>query len=233
MRKTEAIIYARFSDRPDAANSQSIANQIAACKQYARQKGYKVVATYTDEALSGDDAERPGLWAAVDDLRPGRVLIVSHLDRLARNVLLCETIIRQIKQKRARLEAVQHHVGEDDDPAARMTRQILAALAEYERRIIAQRTKMAMLRYQAQKRRMSDRPPFGFQRDPDDPAMLIENPEEQMALQRMIMLRRGGMGCRKIARYMEENGVPFRGRQRWYPATVHRILKRHAERSGE
>ena len=70
-----------------------------------------------------------------------------------------------------------------DTAQDKLVRTILSALAEYERKVIAARTSAAMLRHQANGRRMSFLVPVGWRQDPNKPARLIEDPDEQGTLE--------------------------------------------------
>lgn len=75
-------IYARVS-----TSDQRVDNQLIDLRQFAAQRGFEVVAEYTDVGISGSKARRPGLDAM---LRAGRkrafgVVIVSAFDRVARS----------------------------------------------------------------------------------------------------------------------------------------------------
>src|SRR3990170_3712474 len=83
------ILYARFSPRPNAAECDSADNQIADLLADAAKRGETVdpADIYKDEDwASGDDWNRPGLWAAVRAVTPGAELRVRNFDRLARDV---------------------------------------------------------------------------------------------------------------------------------------------------
>ena len=49
------VIYARFSSH--SQNEQSIESQLKVCYEFAKQKGYKIIAEYIDRAISGKEAE--------------------------------------------------------------------------------------------------------------------------------------------------------------------------------
>ena len=75
-------IYARVS-----TTDQRVDNQLYDLRLFAEQRGYQVVAEYTDVGISGSKARRPGLDSM---LREGRkrafnVLIVAAFDRIARS----------------------------------------------------------------------------------------------------------------------------------------------------
>ena len=50
-------IYARYST--DLQNPNSVRDQIASCRELAKRKGWRVVAEYADEAMSGTRSDRP------------------------------------------------------------------------------------------------------------------------------------------------------------------------------
>ncbi len=80
----KAIIYARVSTEKDS-QSASIANQVKACRDYAKKTGLKVVAEFTDEK-SGGKFNRPGFSQALAamGMDEADILIVTDQDRLTR-----------------------------------------------------------------------------------------------------------------------------------------------------
>jgi DNA invertase Pin-like site-specific DNA recombinase len=219
-----AVIYTRFSPRRHAGDCQSIETQLDLCRSYCKRQGYRVASEHADRALSGSEEDRPGLWAALESLRRGDVLIAYKLDRLARDVYLSELIQREAAKRGATIEAVEGGAN-GDTPEQRMIRQVLQVFAEYERKVIAARTRAAMLRHQANGRRMSAQPPFGWTIDPANPARLIRQPDEQAVIRRIVRLRADGLGYREIARDLEDAGIPCRSGV-WYHSTVKGILAR-------
>ena len=222
----KVILYARFSPRRNAEESESIETQLDLCRVYCERNGHAVVATFADRALSGDEEDRPGLWHAIAALRRGHGLVVSRLDRLARSVYLSDIIERAASKKGATILSASGEGTWQDTNEDWLLRKILQTLAEYERRVIAARTKAAMVWHQANGRRMSDRCPYGWARDADNAALLVEDEAEQVVLARMIGLRREGQSTRRIARALQQDGIPFRGRSTWHPRTIGRILRR-------
>ena len=224
-RKPRAVIYCRFSPRRHADESESIETQLDYCRAYCERQGFKVAGEYEDRAMSGSEEDRPGLWAALESLKRGDVLVAYKLDRLARDVYLSELIQREAQKRGATIQAVEGGAN-GDSPEQRMIRQVLQAFAEYERKVIAARTKAAMLRHQAAGRRMSAQAPYGWTADPADPSRWVKAPQEQAIIRRIQSLRSQGQGYRAIARTLETAGVPCRGQGGWYHATVKGILTR-------
>lgn len=220
-----AIIYARFSPRPNVAECESILTQIERATAYCAANGLTIEATYQDENLSGARADnRPGLQSALDHAcRSKAVLIVYSLSRLARNTKDAIEIVERIDHAGAHLASLHEKI-DTTSASGRLFFKIMAALAEFEREIIAERTSDAMLRHQASGRRMSDRIPYGFQRDPERPAFLVVNEEEQVNIAQIKRLRHSGLKLREICREMQSR-TAFRG-GRWHHVTVRRILQR-------
>jgi site-specific DNA recombinase len=202
----KAIIYARFSPRPNAAESESIETQLDYCRAHCQAQGLEIAGEFEDRALSGDDEDRPGLWAAVDALRRGYILLVYRLDRLARSVYLSEFIRREVKEV--------------------FVRQVLQAEHEYAKKVAAARTKYAMLRHQAAGRRMGSGCPYGWKRDPKNPPMMVRDEEEQAVIRRIVELRKEGKTLRGIKDILDSEGVLLRGRKGWNHMLVANIVKR-------
>jgi len=221
-----AVIYARFSPRRNAEECESIETQLDLCRQYCARNELTIKAEYSDRALSGAEEDRPGLWAAIDALGRGDVLVVYRLDRLARTVYLSHIIERAVTKRRGRILSTSGEGTWQDTDEDELIRNILHALAQYERKVIIARTRSSMLRYQANGRRMSAKTPYGWMPDPDDHALLVESPEEQDIIRRVVFLHSKGFGYREIARALEEDCVPCRGRDKWHHSLIQSILKR-------
>jgi DNA invertase Pin-like site-specific DNA recombinase len=82
-----AVLYARFSPRPNPDECDSVDKQLERCRAYCEGHGYTVVAQYHDKDLSGERADnRPGLQKAVTAACERKaVLCVYSLSRLGLN----------------------------------------------------------------------------------------------------------------------------------------------------
>lgn len=202
----KAIAYARFSPRPNAPECESVEKQFWDIRRWAKRNDYEIEAEYSDKALSGSDAERPGLWDAIYAVKKGYTLLVRTWDRLARDSYLGEIIQLEVKKKGGKIVAVEQSESSRDNPESKLIRTILLALAEYQRQITRARTRAAMLRHQAEGRRMSDREPFGWCRDPKDERRLVTNPHEQKIIKRILALKAQGESLRSICRQLTQEG---------------------------
>ena len=243
----DTIVYARYSPRPkkldgngDILQCESNLAHLDFCRACCKEKGWVIKSEFTDERVSGrgklnatnrDELDRPGLWAAVDAIRPGYTLLAWRPDRIARDVFLDELVRRQVEKAGGRVVTVLANV-EGDTPESNMMRTILAAFSQYERDVISVRTSAAMQRYQANGRRMTHfkSVPYGWQPCPRDLALIEESPEEQVIIDVIINMFRGGHPIKDIVRHLEDMETPTRaGNGIWYTQAVRRILKRAGE----
>lgn len=85
LKNNNAVIYARYSSA--GQNETTIATQIKECTKIATEKGYKIIKTYSDEAKSGRNDNRPEFQNMITDAEEGRfsTLIMYLPNRFARN----------------------------------------------------------------------------------------------------------------------------------------------------
>jgi site-specific DNA recombinase len=225
---TQAVIYARFSPRPDAQDCDSVEKQRDRCRAYCKTHGYDVIAEKDDEDMSGGRADnRPGLQRAIAlACKHKAVLVVYKLDRLARNTRDALDVLERLQKSKADLASLVEQIN-SRSPMGRFFFTQLAAFAELEREQIRARTSAAMRQYQAGGRRMTraDRCPFGKEPNPIDPSQLIDCPEEQAALARIHQLRAEGKGAKAIVAALTAERFPCRGIG-WHLTTVRRLLAR-------
>ena len=125
------IGYARVSTQDQNLELQRQALAVAGC------------AKVYEDAMSGLRADRPGLAAAMEQLRDGDTLVVWKLDRLGRSVKglveLVESLQAQGIQFRSLTDAI-----DTSTPSGRFFFHVMASLAQMERELIAERTKAGL-----------------------------------------------------------------------------------------
>jgi DNA invertase Pin-like site-specific DNA recombinase len=224
--------YLRVSTDRQAEEGLGLEVQEQAIRAWSRTNGHRVVLWARDEGVSGSNGldTRLGLVDALEALKAGDAagLVVYRLDRLARDLVLQEQLIADIRRMGADVFSTStaeaaYLTDDPDDPSRKLIRHVLGAVNEYERAMIA-------LRLRSGRRRKHDNggyaygsPPFGYRAQG---RQLIEHPEEQAALRRMRELRGTGASYRDIAASLESEGHrPKRGRV-WHPMTIRQILTR-------
>ena len=221
--KPKAVVYTRFSPRRNADESESCEVQLAFCEQHCAKLKLDIASVVHDPDASGADEFRPKLWEAIDSLKKGWILVVYRRDRLARNVYLSEQINRTVERKGAAICAVSGDIS-GDSPEIQMIRQVLAAMAEYERKIISIRTSHAMRHHQAHGRKMSSNCPYGWQDGPD--GQMIPDPAEQAVVADIAARHHAGASFAAITAWLNRERKPLARHGAWNPKTVRKICLR-------
>ncbi len=93
------------------------------------------------EKITGTQRNRPELARLLDHLRPGDVVTVTRLDRLARSTRDLLDIAERIQEAGAGLRSLAEPWADTTTPAGRMVLTMFAGLAEFERTLIIDRTR--------------------------------------------------------------------------------------------
>lgn len=203
--------------------------QEATIRKWASAHGHTVAEAYTDAGVSGSNGldTRAGLADALAALKDGQAagLVVYRLDRLARDLILQEQLLADLRrggwQAFSTSDAEAQYLTDDPaDPSRKMIRQVLGAVAECERSMIALRLRAGRARKASNGGFAGGTPPYGFRSDDGE---LVEVPAEQATLARIRQLRTAGQSYEQIAQALNTDGVsPRRGRE-WHRAVIARI----------
>jgi DNA invertase Pin-like site-specific DNA recombinase len=220
------VIYLRVSTEQQADSGLGMEAQLDACQGWAARHGI-VAEAYQDAGVSGASAldKRPGLLAAVAALGKGDVLLVAKRDRLGRCPILCAMVEQLVTRKGARIVSAAGEGTDGDGPGDVLMRRMVDAFAEYERLLIAARTKAALQAKRDRGEKTGGDVPIGH--TVDDDGQLQADGEEGEAVARILTLRRQGLGYRAVASAMNAEGWEARGKC-WHPTTVSRIIAREA-----
>ncbi len=99
-----------------------------------------------EDLASGRKDDRPGLSACIKALREGDTLVVWKLDRLGRNLRHLVNVVHDLTADGIGLKVLTGHGAAIDTttPAGKLIFGIFAALAEFERELIAERTRAGL-----------------------------------------------------------------------------------------
>lgn len=126
--------YARVS-----TDEQELALQIDALEQ----AGCQPEGLYTDQ-VSGSRTERPGLDACLAELTRGDTLVVWRLDRLGRSMSHLVAVIEDLRQRGVNFRSLQDGVIDTTTASGELMFLIFSALAQFERRLIQERTRAGL-----------------------------------------------------------------------------------------
>ena len=212
---TKAFGYLRVSGKGQV-DGDGFPRQLKAIREYAAAHEIKIVSVYREEGVSGtkDSADRPAWSELMTALHANgvRVVIIEKLDRLARDLMVQETIIADLRKHGFELVSVAEPDLMANDPTRILVRQMMGAVAQYEKSQIVLKLRGARLRKRTKEGRCEGRKPFGYYEG------------EPAALDRIKALRAEGLGFDRIAARMNEERIPSRTGKPWHGVVVNRIL---------
>lgn len=222
----QAIIYTRFSPRPNAKECDSCEKQEERCLIYCRQQKYSVRGIYEDKNVTGGSLNRPALSEAIDSLIAGDILVVDSSDRLARDMLVNLTVRQQVADAVATIEFADGSPS-DTTPEGKLFQNMLAAFAAYERDRIKLRCKLGHKRRRKNGNRTTGKIPIGWKLNPDDPKRLVVCEPERNAILWACTFHRKGFSSSIIANKLN-NVLGFCRDKPWSDRTIRKLIKRHA-----
>lgn len=170
------VLYTRVSS-PD----QHPETQLCDLRPLAAQRGYEIVAEYTD-TITGTKAKRPGLDQLMSDARRGRfeVVLVWAFDRMARSVKHFLEVLDELNHLNIALISFRENI-DTSGPLGRAMIVIIGAISELERSLIVERVKAGMRRARLEGRQ-------------------IGRARLDVDRQQVVHDRRGGMSLTQVAK---------------------------------
>jgi DNA invertase Pin-like site-specific DNA recombinase len=207
----KVIGYLRVSTEEQASSGLGLEAQQARIESEAAHKGWEVV-WLVDEGYSAKTLDRPAMGEALSLLssHEAEALVVAKLDRLSRSVVdFSNTLTLAKKQGWA---VVLLDLGVDTNtPNGKLVAGLMAQIAEWERDIIAQRTREALAAAKARGTRL------GRPRATSDAVVA-----------QVVDLHGQGLSLRAIAQTLTDLSVPTtRGAAAWRASSVRRLLNSH------
>lgn len=207
--------YLRVSTSEQAGSGAGLDAQRAAIVAEAARRGWQLVEVFVDAGLSGKTLRRPGLDAALAAVTGGTadVLVVAKLDRLSRSVVDFGVLLDRAQRQGWGVVALDLGV-DTTTPAGELVANVMAAVAQWERRVIGQRTKDGL----AAKRGAGVR----LGRPSVLPGHVVD---------RVVAERATGRSLQAIADRLHADGVPTaRGVGRWQQQSIGALLRSQAAR---
>lgn len=203
--RVRAVGYLRVSTIEQADSGAGLAAQRAAIEAEVVRRGWHLVEVFTDASSGKTIVGREALSAALGAVGDGRadVLIVSKLDRLSRSLLDFAGLMARAQSEGWNLVALD--LGIDlSTPAGEFLASVMASAAQWERRIIGQRTREAMAAKRAAGVRLGR------------PRLVRDEVAEQI-----LSARAEGRTWQQVADLLNDQAVPTAlGGRQWYPSTA-------------
>ena len=209
-----AIGYIRVSTDEQHHSGAGLSAQRTAITDECARRGWDLVEIIGEESgASSATLDRAGLREATGRLDRGEaaVLVVAKLDRLSRSVAQGAQVMDQAKRRGWALVCLDFGL-DTTTPAGEMVANVILSTAQYERRLIGERTRDALAAKRAAGVRLG-RPQVLT------PAIVV----------RIVAEREAGRSLPAIASGLVADGTPTaRGGAVWYPSTIAAVLRSQA-----
>jgi site-specific DNA recombinase len=218
-----AVIYARISR--DEQSKYSISEQIELCQKKMIEEGHEIVDIFVDEGYSSKTMNRPALQAMLSQIKQKKfdIICVWNSDRLTRTVLDGLIMVQKMFRPNG-IEFVSYTEDIDTStPDGMMMFTIRLSMAQRERERIAERVSMGRTARAKKGLRNSSRRPYGYNVNPVDLSLEI-NEEEARIVRKIFDWYLKGWGRLRIARTLNEMGIPSRDGKKWYETIISGIL---------
>lgn len=238
----KAAIYCRLSKEDEdkaGAESESIQNQRSMLLRYAAEHGYTVQEIYVDEDYSGADRCRPAFnrMLAAAERREFSVILAKTQSRFTRDMELVEKYLHgKFAEWGIRFIAVVDHV-DTADRTGKKARQISGLINEWYLEDLSDNVRSVLTHKRRQGDYIATFALYGYRKDPANHSRLVPDPEAAAVVRRIFALYLQGYGTARIARVLNEAGVPppsvYRaqhggcacpGSGQWSRATLHQML---------
>ena len=125
--------------------------QLAAIQEYATHNNIQIEREYREEGVSGTTEDRKVLAELLYDLEQNghgiRTIIIERLDRLSRDLMVQEGIIKDLQKHGIGLiSALEGPDLLSTDPTRKFIRQVLGAVAEFDKSLLVEKLKVARQR---------------------------------------------------------------------------------------
>ena len=219
-----AVAYYRVSTKQQHRSGLGIEAQRATVTRFAEGDGITLIAEFVEaETGKGADAldRRPQLAAALAAGRSAKCpVIVAKLDRLSRDVAFISGLMAQ------RVPFVVAELGADADP---FMLHLYAALAEKERRLIAERTRAALAAKKAQGAALGNQRNIVLAGQLGRDAQRAEADAFAVNIRpiiQTILASMGPIGFISIARELNNRRITTPRGRKWHPSSVRNVLAR-------
>ncbi len=225
-KETKAFSYLRVSGLGQV-DRDGFPRQREAITRYAKAHRITLVDEFREEGVSGttDWDAREGLAALLDrlDANGVRLVLVERADRVARDLMVSEVLLQQFREREVTViecEGGTELTVADGEPTRVLIRQVLAAVAQFEKSCLVAKLRAARDRRRRETGRCEGPRPFGGR------------PGEEKVVERIRELRAARLSLAKIADTLnaEPRQYPTRTGARWSKMTVKAVLDRLADR---
>jgi DNA invertase Pin-like site-specific DNA recombinase len=211
----KAFGYLRVSGKGQI-EGDGFTRQMKAIRDYAAAHDIKITKVFREEGVSGavENMDRLAWRDLMATLHSNgvRTILIERLDRLARDLMVQEAAIADLQRNGFTLISAAEPDLMANDPTRVLMRQLLGAVAQYDKSQIVAKLRGARMRKKAKEGRCEGRKPFGYYEG------------EEKVLERIRTLRNEGLGFDRIAARMNEENIVTRTGKPWHGVVINRIF---------
>ena len=225
----QAIGYVRVSTDRQAEQGVSLEAQEAKIRAMATVQSAELLDVIVDGGESAKSLNRPGLQRLLELINAGKVdtVIVAKLDRLTRSVKDLCGLLELFEKRKVALVSVAESL-DTGSAAGRLVITIMAAVSQWEREAIGERTRDALLHKRGKGERVGNIE-YGYRLSADG-IHVERDPAEQAALGAIRRLRLGGHSLRAVADVLNQGGHRTRRGTQWRLESVVRAINQDTTR---
>ena len=196
--------YLRVSD-PSQVKGDGFTRQLKAVTEYAKANKLVIVQVYKEEGVSGTLEHRPALAQMMISLEQNghgvKTVLIEKLDRLARDYMTQEFIIRDFQKQGFNIISVYEASDLCGDDATRvLIRQIMASFSQYEKTMIVAKLRAARERVKLRTGKCEGRKGYA------------ETEQGRAIIDRIVQLRKSGVNGKaityqKISEILNSEGI--------------------------
>ena len=224
-KKKRVCAYIRVSSDKEA-QLDSLENQEAYFKRkYAQETGCEFVGIYSDAGISGTSENRPALQEMLKACMCGEIDLIhtKSISRFARNTVTVLEVSRQLKSLGISIYFEEQNINTMSAEGELMLT-VLASFAQEESYNISENQKWAIQKKFARGEVMINTNRFlGYDKDKD--GNLIINEKEAEIVRMIFRMYLGGDGTFRIAKKLNELGIPTVTGKQWHETTIRGMLK--------
>jgi DNA invertase Pin-like site-specific DNA recombinase len=218
--------YCRVSTTSQQEDGVSLSHQEARITAWATANGHELAGMFVETGSGSSADDRPELQKAMQAVCKAKgVLCVASLSRFSRSVVDTLNLTAQLDKADAHLASLSESI-DTSSAVGRMVFKMLSTLNEFERDVLAERTRNALGHMRRQQKRISGPIPYGYTLAADGET-LLPVASEQGIIHRIAHRRAKGQTLAAIAASLTSDGIGTKtpGKM-WHGSTVASILKR-------
>lgn len=197
----QVAIYTRVSTD---SHKQDVTLQLDALNDYCRKMQWTHIIPYIEHASAGTGKNRPIFYQLMQDCRQRKIdiVVVWKIDRLARSMQDFVNTVMELDRLKVRFIAITQSIDTDaSNPTSRLLMHVLAAMAEFERELIRERTKLGMAKAMREGKE-------------------IGRPKRIFDIEQVLRMRREGKSVREIGKELKVGKRTIERRLRNYDQTT-------------